>query len=238
MFTPVHEDLARVRSLAFMITSAFEGTGYAAYNNFDAGIVSYGFIQFTLASGSLARVLDVYIRRANSHNAEQLRQFMGRVQQRDASLRHDVTFRDLLFAAAKEPPMKMAQEQVAEEGYWKQVVEGYILHRDLQMPLSWALLFDMGVNFGVNHGFVRLAEKNLGVQPRSKPGENGITEDQLLTEVARLRKISHDRQAARDNLPGLRVRGDFWVERIMQQDWNLNGNGSHLHVNGRLIEIG
>lgn len=235
-FTPAPQDLDRVRSLAFMITSTFEGTGYASYNNFDAGIVSYGFIQFTLASGSLWRVIDIYMRRANSPLTDQFRQYMGRIQQRDPSLRHDVQFRDLLLNAAKERPMQIAQEQVATEGYWQAVVDGYIVHRELQMPLSWALLFDMGVHFGVNHGFVRLAEKNLGVQPRSIPGQNGITEAQLITEVARLRKQSHDRQAERDNLPGLSVRGDFWHSLVTSQDWGLMGDGQKLIVKGRNIQ--
>ncbi|MCA9893918.1 MAG: SH3 domain-containing protein [Anaerolineae bacterium] len=235
-FTPAMQDLDRVRSLAFLITSIFEGRGYASYNNYDAGIVSYGFIQFTLASGALWRVIDVYMKQANSPLIDQFRQYIGRVQQRDPSLRHDVQFRDLLINAANERPMQTAQDIVATEGFWQAVVDGYITHRQLKMPLSWALLFDMGVNFGVNHGFVRLAEKNLGVQPRSVPGENGITEAQLITEVARLRKISHDRQAERDNLPGLKVRGDFWNDLTTQQDWGLTGDGQKLVVKGRMIE--
>lgn len=235
-FTPAPQDLDRVRSLAFMITSTFEGTGYASYNNYDAGIVSYGFIQFTLASGSLWRVINVYMQHANSPLVDQFRQYMGRIQQRDPSLRHDVQFRDLLLNAAKERPMQIAQEQAATEGYWQAVVDGYISHRDLQMPLSWALLFDMGVHFGVNHGFVRLAEKNLGVQPRSIPGHNGITEAQLITEVAKLRKQSHDRQAQQDNLPGLSVRGDFWHALVTNQDWGLLGDGQKLLVKSRTIQ--
>ncbi|MEQ9029328.1 MAG: SH3 domain-containing protein, partial [Aggregatilineales bacterium] len=49
---PVLEGIERVKKASFAITAAFEGTGYAAYNNYDAGIISYGLIQFTMAAGS------------------------------------------------------------------------------------------------------------------------------------------------------------------------------------------
>jgi hypothetical protein len=130
-----------------------------------------------------------------------------------------------------------AQHSVAAS-FWKAVVDGYIVSRGLKYPLTWALLFDMGVNFGVNHGFVRLAEQDLGVAPRSRPGTNGITEEQLTTYVAQLRKRSHDRQAERDNLPGLRRRGDFWMEMVSKGDWYLQGDDAgNVFPKGRPINV-
>jgi len=237
-FAPAMQDLARVRKTAFAITAAFEGSGYAAYNNYDRGIVSYGFLQFTLAAGALARLLDLYLQQANHDVADKLRGFIDRVRQRDPLLRSDTSFRDALIAAADDPVMQQAQDQVATESYWQRVIDGYITHRGLQTPLAWMLLFDMGVNFGTNHGFVRLAEEQLGVPPRSRPGENGITEQQLIERVAELRKQSHDRQAARDNLPGLRVRGDFWVGLVQQNDWGVQGDAQGIvRPNGRVVRV-
>lgn len=231
-------DLDRVKSSAFKVTAAFEGSGYAAYNNYDAGIVSYGLIQFTLAAGSLFAVIDHYLKSCKSQTAEALRAYHERIRNRDASLRHDPNLRKLLIEAAREAEMRQAQDEVATISYWDKVVEGYIVHRELKYPLTYALLFDMGVNFGTGHGFVRLAEERLGVAPRSKPGQNGITEEQLIAKVAELRKISHDRQAARDNLPGLRVRGDFWVDRVQRQDWGFEGDDTgNVIVNGRRIQV-
>lgn len=229
------QDTDRVREVSFAITAAFEGTGYAAYNNYDAGIISYGLIQFTLAAGSLATVVNTYLATSQSDTANQLRGYQERINARDSMLRNDNNLRSILIAAANEPEMQAAQDQVATDGYWKSVVDGYITHRGLRLPLTWALLFDMGVNFGVNHGFVRLAEKQLGVPSRSKPGENGITEEQLMTRVAVLRKASHDRQAERDNLPGLRVRGDFWMDLVNNGNWYLQGES--VNVNGRIISL-
>lgn len=205
---PDGEVLARIQRVSFAITSAFEGSGYAAYQNIDAGIISYGFLQFTLAAGSLVTVIQRYLANADSEMAGRLRAYQERVAQRDPLLRSDRGFREALIAAANEPAMQAAQDSVAIEGFWRQVVDGYIVPRQLVLPLSYALLFDMGVNFGVNHGFVRLAEQQLGVPPRSVPSQVGITERILMMRVAELRKQSHDRQAERDNLPGLRVRGD------------------------------
>lgn len=230
-------DLERVKRASFAITAAFEGTGYAAYNNYDAGIVSYGLIQFTLGAGSLATVLKYYLNNSQSDTAKSLSNYMEAVNNRDPNLRNDVNFKNLLIAAAAEQEMQDAQDQVATEGYWARVVDGYITHRGLKLPTTWALLFDMGVNFGVNHVLVRMAEDELGVPRRSKPGENGVTEEQLITKVAELRKRSHDNQAARDNLPGLRVRGDFWMNLINKGDWYLQGENGTVNVNGRIINV-
>ncbi|MCA9914287.1 MAG: chitosanase [Anaerolineae bacterium] len=231
-------DTERVRKASFAITSAFEGTGYASYNNYDAGIISYGFLQFTLASGSLGRVLENYVARTDSDLSKAVENYLPRVQQKDSLLRNDSGFRTALVNAAADEAMQAVQEEIGTSGYWQAVVDGYIMHRGLRLPLTWALLFDMGVNFGVNHGFVRLAEKQLGVLPRSKPGENGITEEQLMTRVAQLRKQSHDRQAERDNLPGLRRRGNFWMALVNTADWHLQGDEfGAVHPNGRRIMV-
>jgi hypothetical protein len=232
------EALTRVKKSSFGITAAFEGSGYAAYNNYDAGIISYGLIQCTLAAGSLFSVIDLYLNRCTSPLANELRGYYGRIQGRDATLRHDERLKQLLIAAASELPMQEAQEEVATVGYWDKVIDGYIKPRGLQTPLAFALLFDMGVNFGTGHAFVRKAEEALGVPPKSKTGENGITEQQLITRVAELRRDSHYRQADRDNLPGLKKRGDFWVNLTRQGDWQLQGDANgNVNVNGRTVQI-
>jgi hypothetical protein len=226
--------MARVRRLAFLITGAFEGHGYAAYNNYDAGIVSYGIIQFTLAAGSLVTVVNRYLERSQSEAATKLRGYQAAVNNRDALLRNDMGFKAALIAAAADPVMQQVQDEVATEGFWKQVVDGYITPRNMVLPFSYSLLFDMGVNFGVNHGFVRLAEQQLGIPTRSVVGTNGVTEQILMKRVAELRKQSHDRQAERDNLPGLRMRGDFWMNLVNAGDWYMHGDSTGtITVNGR-----
>jgi len=231
-------DEARVQKAALALTAAFEGSGYDAYNNYDAGIVSYGIIQFTLAAGTLATIVNNYIARSNSQIAQQIRAFLPRIQAMDQSLRNDQTLRRLLQQAAHEPEMQQIQDEVAIANYWTRTIDNYVKPRDYRHPLTHALLFDISVNFGVGDGFVRMAERDLGVPSRARPQDFGSTEEQIVERVVQLRKISHDRQAARDNLPGLRARGDFWVNLVSSADWDLLGDADgFILANGRRIQV-
>lgn len=232
------DDLNRVRRAAFAITETFEGKGYAAYQNYDSGIVSYGRFQFTLAAGTLATVVNRFVERSNSPVAQELRHFQHQLVARDHSLRHNMRLKDLLIAAAEEPQMKQVQNDLATENYWDRMLNLSARPRSIQAPLSIALLFDIAINFGVMHSLLTMSEEALKVPPRSRVGENGITEQQLITKVAELRKLSHDRQAERDNLPGLRVRGDFWVNLVASGDWGLQGDSSGvIRVKGRPLQV-
>jgi hypothetical protein len=97
----------------------------------------------------------------------------------------------------------------------------------------------MGINFGTRHGFLGKAEEELRVPSKSRVGENGVTEEQLITRLAELRRDSHYRQAERDNLPGLKVRGDFWVNLIKGDDWQLQGDadGTLVVKSGRSVQV-
>lgn len=238
--TPSAADQERIRRAAFNITAAFEGGGYATYQNYDSGIVSYGRFQFTLAAGSLATVLNKYLEKSNTAVANELRTaYQGRVNSRDANLRQDARFKDLLIQAANEPPMQEAQDQAATQHYWNLVQELSIQPRGIKTPLGQALVFDMAINFGPRHGFLSDAEASFGAPAKSMLGTYGATEAQLIGKLAELRRASHYRQAERDNLPGLKVRGDFWVNLIQQGDWQLQGDASgNLTVKtGRVVQV-
>ncbi len=232
------DDLNRIKMASYAVTGNFEGSGYAAYNNYDAGIISYGLIQFTMAAGSMITVVQRYLQNSQTDVANQLRGYLPRIEAKDQGLRNDENLKNLLIAAADEQVMKDAQHSVADEKYWDKVWKGYIEPRGLTSPLGIALLFDMGVNFGTGHGFVRLAEKQLGVAPQSKPGQNGITEEQLIQRVAELRKESHDKQAREQGFYGLKKRGDFWVRLINQGDWGLLGDANgNVDVSGKITQV-
>ncbi|MCU0464221.1 MAG: SH3 domain-containing protein [Anaerolineae bacterium] len=231
--------LERVRRAAFSITQAFEGKGYPAYQNYDTGVVSYGRFQFTLAAGSLGTVVKRYVERSLTPTADQLRnEYLPRVLGRDEQLRQDTRFRDLLVAAANEDVMKRVQNEVASEGYWSRMLTLSAQSRGIVLPLSLALLFDIAINFGVMHGLLTAAEGEFGAPQKSKVGQNGVTEQQLIARVADIRKRSHDRQAERDNLPGLRVRGDFWVSLIASGDWQMQGDADgNIKVKGQPLQV-
>lgn len=229
----------RIRRASFAITNAFEGKGYSAFQNIDSGIVSYGRFQFTLAAGSLGTICRRFCERSLSPTADELRaNYLARVLARDSQLRHDTRLRDLLISAADEDVMKQVQNEVATEGFWDRMLAISARPRNIQLPLSLAMLFDIAINFGVMHGLVTRAEDELGVAQRSRVNDNGVSEQQLIVQLADIRKRSHDRQAERDNLPGLKVRGDFWVSMVVNGDWNLTGddNGNIL-VKGRPLQV-
>lgn len=231
-------DLERVRRAAFSITETFEGHGYAAYQNYDAGVISYGRFQFTLAAGTLPTVVTRYLERSNSQVAMELRNFQPLLIARDQSLRQHTRLKELLIAAANEPQMKQVQNDLATENYWKRMLELSAKPRGIGSPLGLALLFDIAINFGVMHSLLTMAEGELGVPARSRVIENGVTEQQLMNKVAELRKRGHDRQAERDNLPGLKVRGDFWVNLVAGGDWGLQGNADgNVIVKGKPIQV-
>lgn len=219
----------RVRIAAFNITAAFEGGGYPTFQNYDAGIISYGRFQFTLQGSGLFRVCDLYTTRANSPIAAELKSmYLERIRNHDAGLRNDARLKTLLIEAAKDPIMQAAQDEAATEHYWNVVQDLSIKPRGIRTPLGQALIFDMGINFGPRHGFLSAAEEQLGLPPKSLVGTKGVTEQQIITKLAELRKRSHDNQAARDNLPGLRVRGDFWVALCQKGDWELLGEADGM----------
>lgn len=218
-----------IRRAAYEITAAFEGSGYASYQNIDAGIVSYGRFQFTLASGSLAAVLERYLAAASGPTAAALREgYLSRIQARDETLRGDGTLRTLLTSAAEEPAMQAAQDAIAAERYWDVVQRLSIQPRNIQTALGQAMLFDMAINHGPRHDMIGLAEAALGVPPKSRMPDNGVAEPELIRRVAQIRQERLYRLADKHGWGGLRRRGDFWVNLILAEDWDLLGDAEGL----------
>ncbi|MDZ4769861.1 MAG: chitosanase [Chloroflexota bacterium] len=230
----------RVRKAAFNITAGFEGGGYATYQNRDSGIVSFGRFQFTLQSGSLFSVLDRYLQRASGAVADELRGYAGRTQAREEGLRGDTRYRDLLIAAANDPIMQTVQDEIATEVYWNRVQELSIRPRAIVSPLGQALLFDMAINHGVFHDMIGKAEQELGVQPKSRIGENGKSEQEVVTRIAQIRQGRMRALADRLKAPGLIPRGDFWVAVVTAGDWNMVGDarGEIEIKQGRRVQVG
>lgn len=232
------DEKERIRLAAFNITSAFEGSkGYAMYQTYDAGIISYGRFQFTLAGGSLASVVDGYLSRSDSPIAQQLRAYQARIRNRDASLRNDAQLQSLLIQAAAEKAMQDAQDEVAINSYWIPSQDSVTV-RGIQTPLGQALLFDMAIQHGPAHKLIRKAEEELGVPPRSRLIENGLSEQQLIRRVVDVRKRALYAQADRDRLPGLKRRADFWVDLVQKGDWQLQGDADgNVWVFGAPVQV-
>lgn len=221
---PPAADIERIRKAAFNITGSFEGSGYASYQSYDAGVVSYGRFQFTVASGSLARVVEAYAKnRPDGTTAKTLRDYyLPRLEERDRRLREDVKMRALLVKAAADPLMQKAQDDIATGLYWDRAQAMTIQPRCIETALGQAMLFDIAIHHGIYHNLTGIAEQALGIPFKTCVGS--VTSEQtLIRQVARVRR---DRLYALAGafLPGLRRRADFWLELIERSDWDLQGD--------------
>lgn len=234
--TPAAAD--RVRRAAFNLTAAFEGGGYATYQNYDSGIISYGRFQFTLAAGSFITVCKLFTERASGPVADQLRAYLPRITARDESLRGDLALKALLLQAAQDSIMQNIQDEVARDGFYQPVVELSIAPRNIQTPLAYALIFDMAVQHGRFNHLLPKAEDVLGLPSKSRLGENGVSEEHFIQTLAQLRRDNLYVLAAKLNLPGMKPRGDFWVNLVAAGDWQLLGDArGNINVNGKLVPV-
>jgi hypothetical protein len=228
----------RVRKAAFNITGAFEGGGYASYQTYDSGIVSYGRFQFTLSAGSFVTVINRYLERSNTPVANELRTYTPRITGKDEALRNDGRLKELCVQAAQESVMQRVQDEVAVEGFFQPVFELSIEPRGIILPLSQALIFDIAINHGRFNHLVPKTEEVLGVPSKSRIGMNGISERTFTTTLARLRQENLAALAEKMKLPGLKKRGDYWVSLVASGDWNLQGDAAgNLNINGKIVQV-
>jgi hypothetical protein len=167
---------------------------------------------------------------------------MERVRLKDPTLRGDAGFKNLLLRIARDPVMQEVQDDYATSAYWNPALRGSMLPRGISTPLGQAFVFDAAIhhgNWGVERDYLRPAEQLLGAPIRSKLGENGLTEQQLIRKAAELRRDRLYALAAARNLPGLRPRGDFWVQIINRNDWDLQGDaGGEVEIkSGRKVQV-
>ena len=78
--------------IASDITGVFEGGKPSSLQTKDAGIISYGKHQATLASGSLYSVLKVYTDLSKGNTVTKIANYLPQVQKKDAQLRKDAEF--------------------------------------------------------------------------------------------------------------------------------------------------
>ncbi|HUN09224.1 MAG TPA: chitosanase [Aggregatilineales bacterium] len=235
---PPDDNPLRVQRAAFAITHAFEGGGYATYQSFDSGIISYGRFQFTLSAGNLLTVLNRYLERSSTPVANEVRGYMPRLQAKDETLRQDARLKELLIAAAQEQVMKDVQDEVATEGFYKPVMETSINPRGLLLPLTHALIFDMAIHHGRFNHLIPKAEQELGVPSRSRVGDNGITEKQFVQKLVQLRQQNLNALADKLRLGGLKRRGEFWVNLVNAGDWFLQGDANgNVNINGKIVQV-
>jgi hypothetical protein len=212
------------RRTIFAITSVFEtGTpegNPAAYQTYDAGIISYGRHQATLSSGNLGRVVQAYVQRSDSPTSQALQQeYLQRLLNRDNSLRQDGRLRDLLVSAAGEPAMHEAQEMIFAQNFYRPSVES-AGHYRLQTPLGLACLYDTRIQGGLDIVANRTRDRLGGLPGHIGKDSNPIREaDWLLVFLdereIRLLRLANQAAARGDqaNANALRI-STFRVEEL------------------------
>jgi Domain of unknown function (DUF4157)/Glycosyl hydrolase family 46 len=152
------------------ITGVFEGGKPNSLQTKDTGIISYGKHQATLASGSLYTVLKTYTEFSQSDTAIGIANYLNQVQKRDASLRDDRAFIQLLKDAANDPEMGRAQDFVFSEKYWKPAQKA-ANDAGITSALGKAIFYDTNIQGGL---------KTILKKTKQRLKETEYTEQQFL----------------------------------------------------------
>jgi len=136
------------RHFAFKLTGIFESSSPSALQTKDSGIISYGRHQATLASGSLELVLKAYQQESASPLARKFNSFLGRIENKDPSLRKDRNFLGLLKQAGQEPEMERAQTSVFTKHYWAPAIK-VAQELEIDSTIGRAIFFDTQVQGGL-----------------------------------------------------------------------------------------
>ncbi len=226
------------REVIWAITNVFE-TGRAegdasAIQTHDAGIVSYGKHQATLASGTLAEVVICYVQTSQTPVAAELTGWLPRLEAKDPTLRQETSLHQLLRSAAADPAMIAAQDSVFETLYYQPAINRAIEH-GLGTPLALACLYDAGVQGGRDHILARLAA-TTGV-PSPLPEQQWIAlfldqRDLWLGEIATQLEARGEAQQAH-YLRNSRFRVAALRQLLWKNNLNLRGR---IRLRGQIIQ--
>lgn len=174
-----------IQGVAMRITTVLETGGldrYGAINDYDNGVISYGKHQATLMSGALEALLNRYIGSSSAPAASTLSNYMGRVRQKDKSLRTDQGFKRALVEAAADPAMQKAQDAAIIVSHYKPAAKS-ANEWGIESPLGVSMLYDTNLQGGMATVLARTKSALGGVV-----GERGITEHAFLAEFNRQRR--------------------------------------------------
>lgn len=201
-------DRAKLTALAivhvFETSKPFGDYSAVAVLNDGAGI-SYGASQFTHRSGSLAAVVQRYIKiagEAPSVVTSALPDLISRKNISKQSLNNSL--KSALRRLGKTPEMQRAQREIAFEKYLKPAIDACDGSKFV-LPLSLAVIYD-----SINHGSWERIRDRVKIPP---------VEKSWITEYVR------KRDAWLESVPRLAVtdyRTDFFLAQIARGNWNLS----------------
>lgn len=179
----------------------------------DGAGISYGINQFTHRSGSLAKVIDRYLRRIHDGIIrDRLPTLRIKTKAAIAKLSTDAAFKIALKGAGQTDAMQAAQREIAEKMYLRPAIKacegsGFVL------PLSLAVIYD-----SINHGSFEKIRDRVKLA-RSK------FESNLEFEKAWISTYVQRRDAWLESVPRLAptdYRTDFFLAQIERGNWQLD----------------
>jgi len=196
----------------------------------DGAGISYGFLQFTHRSGSLAAVVEEYLRLGGDVARGLLTNALPLLRRTEPAIVRNVSLNDHLKKALRDAAatgeMREAQMHVAVECYLKPAIDE-CERMDFELPLSLAVVYD-----SMTHGSYEkirdqiLRSNSAGIPRRTAKAVTRTHEKAWITEYVRRR----DRWLASiPRLNATRYRTRFFLIEIALGRWQLD---LPLNVNG------
>jgi len=158
MTTELQKKTAEAIVNIFETGSALGDYGNVTLLNGDAGHLTYGRSQTTLASGNLYLLIGAYVSAQGAHYADQIKPYLARLQQIDLSLDHDFPFRDLLEQAGSDPVMHKVQDEFFDRVYWAPAASA-AAQLNITSALGCCVVYDSTV-----HGSWRMIRDSTNAQ--------------------------------------------------------------------------
>lgn len=141
MFTDIQKRTAQAIVNIFETGSVHGDYGNVTVQRNDAGHLTYGRSQTTLASGNLYLLMKAYCETSGALFAGDLNPYLSRLMARDVGLDNDTMLRTILHDAGGDPVMRDVQNQFFDRVYWNPAAQS-AANLNLVEALSTAVVYD------------------------------------------------------------------------------------------------
>jgi chitosanase len=111
----------------------------------DAGHLTYGRSQTTLASGGLHALISAYCLAAGATEAAALEPYLARLAARDTTLDGDAALKSALRRAGSDPVMQVAQDAYFDDHYWGPALRAAVA-LGIECSLGVAVVYDSHIH--------------------------------------------------------------------------------------------
>lgn len=141
MLTPLQKLTAQAIVNVFETGSPTGDYAAITLSKSDAGCLTYGRSQTTLASGGLAQLIGQYCSTTGALHAAALSPYLPRLSARDRALDTDEKFTALLKKAGDDPTMHRIEDRFFDRAYWDPAIHA-AQALAIETPLGVAVIYD------------------------------------------------------------------------------------------------